>query len=440
MRSRETERKGKAALDPPKGRSHPGNTEVIEINNPGEVRLRPGRKFAYYPIPMMHLQTTLKGTEAAGPTDAALGGEALAVVHGEPSFALANRDVELWLTRRAGHMGPVRFRVGKRWVQPYAMAPWQPHELSDALPPILRVLRGDYFCLPFGSSKGVKDVHGETANETWEPVETSAGRLVMEMRVKAPACSVRKTLCIREGHRAVYQEHRIEGLQGRYNFGHHAILQFPDKGGPFHVNTSPFHYGSVKTEAFSDPLAREYGALKTGGRFTSLDKVPLAHGGTTSLQEYPARRGFEDLIMVSSKPGDFAWTAATLDGYIWISLKDPRTLPNTLFWLSNGGRHGAPWNGSHFGRLGLEEVCSHFSDGLEHARRNLLKEHGVPTSLNFKAKEAKSIRSIHAVHPVGKDFGRVERIERDEGGAHVTVFGNGGRTARVPVDWAFLHG
>src|SRR5258706_10241482 len=115
--------------------------------------------------------------------------------------------------------------------------------------------------------------------------------------------------------------------------------------------------------------------------------------------------------MVSSNPGEFAWSAATLDGYVWISLKDPRTLPSTLFWISNGGRHGAPWNGRHLGRLALEEVCGHFSDGLEISKQNRLKAEGVPTTLAFKAKEAKSIRNIHLVHPVGPGFGRVERID-----------------------------
>lgn len=378
--------------------------------------------------------------EKNGAAPDALAGESLTPVHGEPSYALNNKDVELFLTHRAGHMGPVRFRVGKRWVQPYALAPWQPQELAEELPAVLRVLRGDYFCLPFGESKGIPDPHGESANKDWELIESGIGRLVLEMDVKNPACRIRKTLSIKEGQRAVYQEHRIEGLQGRYNFGHHAILKFPDKGGPFHVNTSAFRYGSVKTEPFTDPLAREYGALKTGARFTSLAKVPLANGGFTSLQEYPARQGFEDLIMVSSVPGDFAWTAATLDGYVWISLKDPRTLPNTLFWHSNGGRHGAPWSGRHLGRLGLEEVCGHFSDGLEISRKNLLKAEGVPTTLAFRASEAKSIRNIHVVHPVPKGFGRVERVEKGSGGAYISVAGSQGKSLKIPVDWVFLHG
>jgi hypothetical protein len=382
----------------------------------------------------------LSGPSALATSIAELTGESLPVVHGEPSFALKGRDIELYLTRRGGHMAPVRFRLGKRWVEPYALAPWRPDEIGAEFPPVLKVLRGDYLCLPFGESKGVKDGHGETANEAWEPVESSGARLVVEMKVKNPSCTVRKTLSIREGHRAVYQEHRIEGLQGRYNFGHHAILKFPETGGPYHVNVSPFKFGRVKPDAFSNPLAREYGALKTGARFKDLGKVPLAAGGTADLRSYPARQGFEDLILVASKPGDFAWTAATLDGYVWISLKDPRVLPSTMFWLTNGGRHGAPWNGRHLGRLGLEEVCSHYSDGLEMARKDLLKAQGVPTTLAFSAKEPKSIRAIHVVHAVPKAFGRVDKVERDPGGGHILALGSGGTKVRIPVDWSFLHG
>jgi hypothetical protein len=392
-------------------------------------------------------QASLKSRRAESSDPAALAssiaeltGDALPVVHGEPSFALQGRDVELWLTRRGGHLAPVRFRLGKRWVEPYALAPWRPGEIGEEFPPILHVLRGDFFCLPFGGGKEIRHGHGETANENWEPVESGTARLVTEMKVGNPACTVRKTLSIRDGHRAVYLEHRIEGLKGRFNFGHHAVIRFPETGGPYHVNVSPFKFGSVKPEPFSNPQEREYGALKTGARFKSLGKVPLAAGGNADLRLYPARRGFEDLIMVAAKPGDFAWTAATLDGYLWISLKDPRSLPGTLFWISNGGRHAAPWNGRHLGRLGLEDVCSHFCDGLETSRQDRLKAQGIPTTRSFKPKESVSIRVIHLVHPVPASFGRVERIERDPDGGHVRAEGSGGKFVRIPVDWGFLHG
>jgi hypothetical protein len=395
---------------------------------------------------MIHLDTLREKEDAptaAPPSgDASLlqapAGGSLAPIHGEPSYELRSRDVELAVTRRGGHLAPVRFRLGRRWAQPYALAPWLPDGIAPSMPPVLQVLRGDYFCLPFGGGKGVEHIHGETANGEWELVESGSGRLVLEMAVKSPACRVRKILSIRQGQRAVYQEHRISGLRGRYNFGHHAVLQFPE-GGPCHVSVSPFRFGQVKPEAFSDPLRREYGALKTGARFRSLDKVPLAAGGFTSLAEYPARQGFEDLVLMAARPGDFAWTAATLDGYVWIALKDPRVLPSTLFWISNGGRHGEPWNGRHLRRLGLEEICGHFCDGLEISRQDRLAREGIPTTALFRPRETRSVKVIHLVHPVPAGFGRVESVERDAKGTAILVRGKGAK-AVVPVDWSFLHG
>ena len=61
----------------------------------------------------------------------------------------------------------------------------------------------------------------------------------------------------------------------------------------------------------------------------------------------------------------FAWSAVVLDGYVWFSLKNPADFPATMFWLSNGGRTAAPWNGRHVGRIGIEEVCSYFANGVD---------------------------------------------------------------------------
>jgi hypothetical protein len=323
-------------------------------------------------------------------------------------------------------------------VAPYSLSPWKPADIKSIA--LLEVLRGDFFCLPFSASKVTPHPHGEPANLSWNLKEQDSTKLVLNMKVKGPKCNIRKTVSIRKGQRAVYQEHLITGLSGQYNYGHHAIIKFPDEGGPYHVNTSPFFYGSVKPDPFSNPLDREYGALKTGARFNSLFRVPLATGGTTSLNEYPARRGFEDLIMLASRKSNFAWTAVTLDGYVWLAFKDPEALPNTLFWITNGGRHGAPWNGRHVNRLGLEEVCSHFSDSPEISRKDLLKRQGVTTSRRFFAGTPTTIRVIHAVHPVPKNFGMVTKITRDRRGEMVTVSNKKGASLKVPVDWKFLYG
>ena len=92
-----------------------------------------------------------------------------------------------------------------------------------------------------------------------------------------------------------------------------------------------------------------------------------------------ARDGYEDIVLMASDPKlPFAWTALTVPehNYVWFALKDPRVLPSTLFWISNGGRHYAPWNGRHRRAIGLEEVVSNFHSGLaESAKPNALVSH-----------------------------------------------------------------
>lgn len=273
-------------------------------------------------------------------------------------------------------------------------------------------------------------------------VATGPERLEAVVRCPESGAEITKILTLREGQTAVYQEHRISGADGRYNYGNHPVLDFSTLAeGQGRVSVSPFRWGSVYPDGFSNPLNREYGILKTGAEFTRLEEVPLATGGTTDLTRYPARRGYEDLVMMVSEPATaeqpFAWSAAVLDSYVWFSLKNPADFPSTLFWISNGGRHGEPWNGRHLGRLGIEEVCSHFADGPEVAREDRLKARGIPTSRRFSRDEAVSLRLVQAVTAVPDGFGKVTAI-RPDGAEHVVVTGETGATVRVAVDWSHV--
>lgn len=416
---------------------------------------------------------------------------ALAPVHGEPSFSLASKDVRLSLTRRGGHLAPVLFRLpgsgnvpavadpasaagsvlsaagtfsadtaltaGRpavpasrsaaparsaarkaRWASPFSLAPWKPSDLPKGTPPVLQILRGDFLCFPFGGNPGVAHVHGDPANAPWKLKRRSEDQLVLGLDLKSPKGRMEKVISIRPGHRAVYQEHLLSGFSGRFNFGNHAILHIPEDEGEARISVSPFRFGAVKPDAFPDPRFGEYGALKTGAVFKDLAKVPLATGGHTDLSVYPAREGFEDLIMVSSRPADFAWTAVTFRDYVWISLKDPRVLPSTLFWISNGGRHQAPWSGRHRRRIGLEEVCSYFCDGLDLSEKDLLKGKGIATTRLFRPEETVSIRLVQVVHPVPPGFGRVTRVIRSPDLPEIEVMGEGNLRVTVPVDHGFL--
>ena len=113
------------------------------------------------------------------------------VVLGQASWRLASDQVEAFVTETGGHLGPVIFDRHGRRLQPYSVAPWAEEKPVAPLPPILQVLRGDFFCLPFGGNstlfRGEKHpVHGETANRPWkfESLETRKDRTCLHLSLK----------------------------------------------------------------------------------------------------------------------------------------------------------------------------------------------------------------------------------------------------------------
>ena len=60
-------------------------------------------------------------------------------------------NVSFDITRVGGHLSKVKFRVGRQTVEPFSTAPWCDTAEAKKLIPLLRVLRGDFFCAPFGA-------------------------------------------------------------------------------------------------------------------------------------------------------------------------------------------------------------------------------------------------------------------------------------------------
>ncbi len=362
------------------------------------------------------------------------------LVHGEPSFHLTTPELDLDITARGGHLAPVVFHLAGRDVSPYALAPWEPAEFPE-LPPLLSVLRGDFLCFPFSSQTGGPP-HGETANREWTRIHSESDSLRFRMLTTDTNAMVTRTIATRAGQHAIFLESEIAGADGDFSYGTHPILDFsglPEAAG--RVTTSAFHWASVFPGPFSNPAAGETQALAQGAVFTDLRGVRLAAGGTTDLTRYPSRAGNDDLVMVAHVPTSpaqpFAWSAAVLDGYVWFALKNPADFPCTLLWLSNAGRTAAPWNGRHAGRIGIEDVCSHFSDGVDKSRLDLLAQHGVPTTRNFRKDQAVALRNIHAVAALPDHFGAVLRIV-PAGENAVAITGETGVEVVVPLDWHFV--
>ena len=372
----------------------------------------------------------------------------LRIVHGQPSWSFRSSHVHANLTRLGGHLGPVSFRLAHRLVSPFSVAPWAEEKLAPDAPALLHALRGDFFCAPFGGNgtgwRGEKHPpHGETANAMWRlrSYERTADRLTLHasLRTTVRPGSVEKFITLIEGHAAVYQRHVIAG-RGPMSIGHHAMLKFPDAPGSGVVSTSRFTQAQVLPEYFELPENRGYQSLKPGAAFRSLDRVPLLNGAMTDLSRYPARRGYEDLVMLTADERlPFAWTAVTFprERHVYFALRDPRVLRHTILWISNGGRHYAPWNGRHTSVMGLEDTTSYFHHGLaESAKPNPLNRRGIPTTIELSVKKPVAINYIMGVAAIPAGFDRVKTISPAEDG--IALVASSGKRAHTPLDHAFL--
>lgn len=359
-------------------------------------------------------------------------------IHGAPSFTHQDGPTSLAITQTGGHLTADFTLPSGRVVSPYALAPWTPTEIDPDLPVLLTHLRGDFLCLPFGPQSDGPP-HGDTANAEWEPTKLPN---VWSIQTSDTGAQVFKAISTESDQTALYITNGIQNLSGRWSYGSHPILDLsslPDGAG--RVTTSPFRWASTYPGLFSDPANGEHQALPPDTEFTDLRSVPLADGGTTDLTRYPARPGNDDLIMLVNEPATetqpFAWTAVVLDGYIWFCLKNPADFPATLFWLSNGGREGAPWNSRHTGRLGLEEVCSHFCDPLDVSRQDRLADKNIPTTREFHPDNETSLNLIQSVAEVPTDFGAVASIS-PQGNDHILITSDNGHSITTPLNWHFI--
>jgi len=394
-------------------------------------------------LPVMVVSTTMNGGRISLKPE-------VKTIASQPSWVIRTADVELAVTQLGGHMAPVTFyRRSAGPFQPYYISPWQGDGLTID-EPVLVPLRGDFFCAPFGNNvdayRGEKHcLHGEPPTAKWTFVDLdkdgATTSLVMSMKTNVRQGKITKRLTLVDGQNVVYSRNTLEGYSGAMPLGHHATLALPEQEGSVRVSTSPFRLGMTYPVPSGDPTVGEYQSLAINKPFKNLTRVPLIWKGEGSCDasEYPARKGFADLLAVFNKSGKTpAWTTATFtkQGYLWFSLKDANVLNSTLFWISNHGRHSFPWNGRNR-CLGLEDVCGYFALGLaDSVRPNPLTKAGIRTAIELSPKRPFSVNYIQGVVKTPRGFGRVKSAKFTPG--KVTFVSPNGKTATAEVCHEFL--
>lgn len=337
-------------------------------------------------------------------------------------YQVQSDAVSLGVTEVGGHLSDVtfRFRDGRN-VSPMHTAPWHDEPLPADTPPMMRMLRGDFFCAPFGASDVIGgDLHGPSANGHWSLTASEPDRIVVALDATILGATLTKHVSLHPGQTMVYERHTFTGGDGRIPVAHHAMLR---AGHKLKLGFAPHRFAGTPPEAVEVPPAGR-SLLAYPQEFTDLTSAEAADGRKVDLTTYPTEHGYEDVWMLSSEPNrPFAWTAATSaeEGWVWFSLKNPHVLPSTVVWMSNGGRNDAPWSGRHDRVIGLEEGCTYFGQG--HAASiapNPIADRGIATAVTLRPDAPLAISYAFGLAPVANTFGAVADVRAVERGVLLT--------------------
>lgn len=344
--------------------------------------------------------------------------------------------ISVRFNREGGVIDDVEIEAGGRTIRPLHRAPWleSGETLPDGVAPVERRLAGDFFCAPFARSEPGVPIHGWSANGDWEggePVAVAGGGVEAVYRLRQPVsgAQLEKRIVLRPGEPVVYQTHVFEGGAGRLPVAHHAMIRVP---GGARLSFSPKSGGRTMAAAPETDPARGRSILSYPQAFAELSAVRRQGGAIADLSRYPFDRGHEDIVVLSELPGRrIGWSAAlaAADGFLFFALKDALMLPQTVLWMSNGGRSYAPWNGRHVAVLGLEEAATdiHLLSGED-------MPDGVATDIELGGRKA--IR--YAFGAVPAPAGWSEVVDIDLSCDTLALVDRSGESRALPFDGGFF--
>jgi hypothetical protein len=262
------------------------------------------------------------------------------------STILEARGIRLVLEHDCGMLAALEVTDGDRAISMLHQAPWRdkPNELpADALPRLAR-LAGDFFCAPFADATIDRaPFHGWNANGHWNLLESKrdGGRSIARFGLGQTVLGARveQELTLIDGHPFLYQRHVFMGGAGAIPVSNHANLTLPNGA---RLSFSPKRWFETPASPQESDPERGRSLLAYPAIADDLRKFPHADGGTADLTRYPFAEGYEDFaIGIEADGSAFGWTTVhrPKEFDLYVSLRDPRALPLTMLWFSNGGRY-----------------------------------------------------------------------------------------------------
>lgn len=268
-----------------------------------------------------------------------------------------------------GMLGPIRFDLGEgRSVSALHVALWDD---DPQWPGILRALRGEWPCVPFGTVRrpsGLPDHfaprtpsdvwdHGYASNHLWQLAEQTTEML--RLRIDYPGDgdieSLERVVKVDPGAPAVDVSLTVHARRDvMLPLALHPTLAVPVEG----VEIPGCQYSAIHT--YPAPVEPGVSRILPDSVSTSLTTLPTATGAL-DVTRLPLAERTEEIVQLADCQPPFVLRYAARGADVLLDW-DAEALPDALLWISNGGRNSAPWCGRNFA-LGVEPANSFFDLG-----------------------------------------------------------------------------
>jgi len=342
---------------------------------------------------------------------------------------------------QGGVIDAVTIEVDGQRIAPLHKAPWvkSGERFGPEVAAIEQRLAGDFFCAPFAQSDGDAPIHGWAANGMWKGAGKELGpdgatTAAYELAQTIFGAHLRKEITLVPGHPVVYQTHVFTGGPGLLPVAHHAMVHVP---GGAALSFSPKAFARTPATALETDAARGSSLLGYPQQASSLAEIKRLDGGMIGAT-YPFDRAHEDLVILSEQPGStLGWSTALAarDGFLFFAVKDAAVLPQTVLWMSNGGRNYAPWNGRHTAVLGIEEgaVSIHLTTA---ERQSGSSADGLAWGITLREGGSVAVRYAFGAIPVPR--GWTEIADVGIGGDALLLTDRSGETRKIPFRTSFF--
>ena len=269
-----------------------------------------------------------------------------------------NSSAEVFLF---GGMTTVEFMIGGKKIAPLYTNPWLGTYNED---PFLNNLKGDFFCLPFGSGpKGStkKYPHGYSCNGVYEITQKGDSAAVISLEYPKDYLggsieNVQRCIELKE-NRITFRDTVKVVSPVKLAIGIHPIFRLPCKPGAAGLRL-PENDG-----IYTSPTAVDKSSIfQNNIIINNAEDIPLRNGNRLNALRLPLDADTEELLLLSNVKAGKISLDNFEENYSATMEWDEQGYANCLLWMSNKGRKFAPWNGRNL-CLGIEPVTATFEGG-----------------------------------------------------------------------------